>query len=110
MVKPNCKGKVELFRYADDAIICCQYEKDARKIKDTLGKRLEKFKLQLNEDKTKLVSFDKVAMAQGIEQGTFDFLGFTFYLGKSKTGRIISKLKTRSKTLRSKFKKVVLNH
>ena len=108
MVKPNCKGKVELFRYADDAIICCQYEKDARRIKDTLGKRLEKFKLQLNEDKTKLVSFDKVAMAQGIEQGTFDFLGFTFYLGKSKTGRLIPKLKTRSKTLRSKLKKVTL--
>jgi RNA-directed DNA polymerase len=106
MVKPNCKGKVELFRYADDAIICCQYEKDARKIKEALGKRLGKFKLQLNEDKTKLVSFDKVAMAQGIEQGTFDFLGFTFYLGKSKTGRLIPKLKTRSKTLRSKLKKI----
>ena len=108
MVKPNCTGNVELFRYADDAIICCQYEKDARRIKDALGKRLEKFKLQLNEDKTKLVSFDKVAMTQGIEQGTFDFLGFTFYLGKSKTGRIIPKLKTRSKTLRSKLEKVAL--
>lgn len=108
MVKPNCQGNVELFRYADDAIICCQYEKDARRIKDALGKRLEKFKLQLNEDKTKLVSFDKVAMTQGIEQGTFDFLGFTFYLGKSKTGRIIPKLKTRSKTLRSKLEKVAL--
>ncbi len=108
MVKPNCKGKVELFRYADDAIICCEYEKDATRIKDTLAKRLGKFKLQLNEDKTKLVSFDKVAMTQGIEQGTFDFLGFTFYLGKSKTGRLIPKLKTRSKTLRSKLKKVAL--
>lgn len=108
MVKPNCKGNIELFRYADDAIICCQYEKDARRIKDALGKRLEKFKLQLNEEKTKLVSFNKVAMAQGIEQGTFDFLGFTFYLGKSKTGRLIPKLKTRSRTLRSKLKKVAL--
>lgn len=108
MVKPNCQGKVELFRYADDAIICCQYDKDAKKIKNTLVKRLAKFKLQLNEDKTKLVSFDKVAMTQGIEQGTFDFLGFTFYLGKSQTGRIIPKLKTRSKTLRSKLKKVAL--
>lgn len=108
MVKPNCRGKVELFRYADDAIICCQYEGDAKRIKEALVKRLEKFKLQLNEDKTKLVSFDRVAMAQGIEQGTFDFLGFTFYLGKSKTGRLIPKLKTRSKTLRSKLNKVAL--
>lgn len=108
MVKPNCKGKVELFRYADDAIICCQYEEDAKRIKDALGKRLGKFKLQINEDKTKLVSFDKAAMTKGIEQGTFDFLGFTFYLGKSKAGRIIPKLKTRSKTIRSKLEKVAL--
>jgi RNA-directed DNA polymerase len=61
MVKPNCKGKVELFRYADDPIICCQYEEDAKRIKNTLAKRLGKFRLQLNEDKTKLVSFDKAA-------------------------------------------------
>jgi RNA-directed DNA polymerase len=108
MVKPNCKGKVELFRYADDAVICCQYEEDARRIKNTLGKRLEKFKLHINEDKTKLISFDKEAMARGIDQGTFDFLGFTFYLGKSKTGRLIPKLKTRAKTLSSKLKKVAL--
>lgn len=108
MVKPNCRGRVELFRYADDAVICCQYEEDAKRIKNTLGKRLGKFKLQINEDKTKLVSFDKAAMVQGIEQGTFDFLGFTFYLGKSKTGRIIPKLKTRSKTLTSKLKKIAL--
>jgi hypothetical protein len=59
MVKPNCKGQVALFRYADDAVICCQYDSDAQRIRETLGKRLGKFKLQLNEEKTKLVSFDK---------------------------------------------------
>ncbi len=59
MVKPNCKGSVRLFRYADDAIICCQSASDAHRIKESLGKRLEKFKLQLNEEKTKLVAFDK---------------------------------------------------
>lgn len=108
MVKPNCKGKVELFRYADDAIICCQYDEDAQKIKKTLGVRLAKFKLQLNESKTKLVKFDKKEAARGIDQETFDFLGFTFYLGKSKTGRIIPKLRTKAKTLRNKLKKVAI--
>jgi len=106
MVKPNCRGKVGLFRYADDAVICCQYKEDAERIKKALGKRLAKFKLQLNEEKTKLVSFDKEAAKQGVAQETFDFLGFTFYLGKSKTGRIIPKLKTRAKTMRSKLNKV----
>lgn len=106
MVKPVCKGSVELFRYADDGVICCQYEADALRIRQALGKRLEKFKLQLNEEKTKLVPFDKKAAAQGVKQGTFDFLGFTFYWGQSKTGRIIPKLRTRSKTLTTKLKKV----
>ncbi len=109
MVKPNCKGNVELLRYADDAIICCQYAEDAEKIKNTLGKSLARFKLQLNEDKTKLVSFSKKLAKQGIEQGTFDFLGFTFYLGKSQSGKlIIPKLKTKAKTLRSKLNKVTI--
>jgi RNA-directed DNA polymerase len=106
MVKPNCKGAIGLFRYADDAVICCQYTEDALRIRNTLGKRLEKFKLQLNEEKTKLIPFDKRLAGQGIKQETFDFLGFTFYWGKSKTGMLIPKLKTRPKTIRTKLKKV----
>ena len=86
MVKPNCQGNVQLFRYADDAIITCQYEKDARRIRETLGKRLAKFKLKLNEDKTKVVPFAKREAAKGRPQGSFDFLGFTFYLGRSRKG------------------------
>jgi RNA-directed DNA polymerase len=106
VVKPVCKGSVELIRYADDAVICCEYDADAQRIRETLGKRLGKFKLQLNEEKTKLVPFDKRAAATGIKQGTFDFLGFTFYWGNSRTGRIIPKLKTRAKTLVTKLKRV----
>lgn len=105
-IKPNCKGEVRLFRFADDGIICCQYETDAQAILKVLGKRLAKFNLQLNEEKTKLVSFNKGAANHGIKQGTFDFLGFTFYLGKSRSGGMIPKLKTRSKTLKAKLKKV----
>jgi RNA-directed DNA polymerase len=106
MVKPNCKGNVTLFRYADDAVICCQHASDALRIRDTLGKRLEKFKLQLNEEKTKLVPFDKRLARQGVQQGSFDFLGFTFYWGKSQAGRIIPKLKTRAKTMKTKLNRV----
>lgn len=106
MVKPACKGTIGLFRYADDAVICCQYDEDAQRIRKVLGKRLKKFKLQLNEEKTKLVSFDKKEAARGVKQGTFDFLGFTFYWGNSRTGRIIPKLRTRAKTMSTKLKKV----
>lgn len=106
MVKPNCRGKVTIFRYADDAVICCARHSDAIRIRDALPKRLEKFKLQLNEEKTKLVAFSKAKAMIGIPQETFDFLGFTFYWGKSKNGRTIPKLKTKAKTFTSKLKKV----
>jgi len=53
-----------------------------------------------------MVSFSKRKMESGIQQGTFDFLGFTFYLGRSKRDKIIPKLRTSKKRLRSKLAKV----
>jgi RNA-directed DNA polymerase len=106
MIKPWCKGNVSLFRYADDAVICCQLESDAQAIRKVLPKRLAKFKLLLNEEKTKLVPFNKRLARQGFKQGTFDFLGFTFYWGRSRSGYIIPKLETRGKTMKAKLKKV----
>lgn len=106
MIKPYLKGEVRLFRYADDAIICCESTDDAEKIRDTLGKRLARFNLHLNEDKTKIVEFSREKAMRGQKQGTFDFLGFTFYWGKSRYGRIIPKLKTAGKRLKSKLAKV----
>jgi hypothetical protein len=97
---------VQLFRYADDAVICCQSEEDASRLRELMPKHLESFKLQLNEEKTKLVGFDKIRASMGEIQGTFDFLGFTFYFGKSRAGRIVPKLKTRAKTMNAKLKKV----
>ena len=82
-VKPLSAGKVAAFRYADDMVICCQYANDAKRIKEALGKRLAKYKLKLNEDKTKLVKFSKAKESRGEKQESFDFLGFTFYLGRS---------------------------
>ena len=105
-VKPRCNGNVEFFRYADDAVICCEYAEDAERIRKVLGQRLAKYKLRLNEEKTKTVEFSKRKAALGNKQGTFDFLGFTFYWGKSKRGTYVPKIKTVKKRLRSKLKKV----
>lgn len=106
MVKPNCKGNVELFRYADDGVICCQHKEDAKRIYEALGRRLAKFKLRMNEEKTKLVSFSKAEARRGMPQGAFDFLGFTFYLGRSGKGYLIPKVKTSGKKFRAKLKNV----
>ncbi len=106
VVKKHCKGTVALFRYCDDGVICCRYEEDANKIKIALAKRLEKYKLKLNEEKTKMVRFSKNSLAQNVKQEVFSFLGFTFYLGKSRKGRIIPKVKSCGKRISSKLKKV----
>jgi hypothetical protein len=105
-VKSHCKGTVELFRYCDDAVICCRYEEDAKRIKEALAKRINKYKLALNEEKTKMVRFSKSKSSQGVRQETFDFLGFTLYLGKSRSGITIPKVKSSGKRIRSKLKKV----
>lgn len=103
-VKQHCRGRVALFRYADDAVICCQYEQDAQRIKTALVKRLAKYGLKLNEQKTQQVRFSKQGKYRGEKTGSFDFLGFTFYLGRSRRGYITPKLKTSGKRLRGKLK------
>ena len=105
-VKPLMKGTVRAFRYADDLVICCRYEEDAVRVRKALGRRLEKYKLELNEEKTKMVAFSTRKSRRGIKQEAFDFLGFTFYLGKSIRGAIIPKVKTCGKRYRSKLNKV----
>lgn len=105
-VKPLSAGKVRAFRYADDLVICCEYTKDAQRIKEALGKRLAKYKLRMNGEKTRMVKFSKTKVRRGEQQESFDFLGFTFYLGKTLRGRVTPKIKTSGKRLRSKLKKV----
>ena len=80
-VKAHCAGEVKMVRYADDIVICCQYNRDAERIKKALAQRLAKYGLKMNEDKTKLVTFSRRKQRQGTKQETFDFLGFTFYIG-----------------------------
>lgn len=106
IVKQHCKGTVTLFRYGDDAVICCRYKEDANRIKTALAKRLEKYKLKLNEEKTKVVRFSKKGFREGEEQEVFNFLGFTFYLGKSRKGNVIPKVKSCGKRISAKLKRV----
>ncbi len=58
--------------------------------------------LSLNSDKTSLVPFGKPAKSKKADKtnGTFDFLGFTFYWSKSRRGFWVIKRKTIGKRLR----------
>ena len=56
-VKPRLWGRAFLVRYADDFVIVCEYEHDARKVLDVLPKRLSRFGLTMHPEKTRLVDF-----------------------------------------------------
>ena len=72
-------------------------------IEDISNDILARFGLNLNMEKTKLVPFAR----QGTNRHrAFDFLGFTFYWGKSRRGIAIPKVKTCGKRLRAKLKVV----
>lgn len=63
-----------MIRYADDVVILCRTEKQARKMLGKLRKELEKRKLRLNPGKTRVVDARR--------KGGFDFLGYHFERGK----------------------------
>ena len=100
-VKRYCAGEVELFRYGDDVVICCRYARDGERVRKALTGRLARYGLRLNEAKTRMVSFSRP------ERPVFEFLGFTFYWGRSRRGNPLVKVKTSGRRLRSKL--VALN-
>lgn len=105
-VEPRMAGRVSLLRFADDFVIACEHESDARRIMTVLPKRLEKFGLTLNSEKTRLVDFGKPHSGKKKGRGSFSFLGFLFYWGKSRKGYFVVKLKTQSQRIQSAYRRI----
>lgn len=96
-VKPRMRGLVTLIRYADDFILCFGREDDARRVMEVLPKRMAKYGLTLQPDKTRLVRFERPKGSQTDGKGprSFDFLGFTHYWRRNRDGRWRVACKTR---------------
>jgi RNA-directed DNA polymerase len=109
-VKPRLRGKATLIRYADDFIIAFEREDDARRVMAVLDKRLGRFGLTLHPDKTRLLPFWRPPQTQQRGKGpaTFDFVGFTFYWRRTRTGHWRMWCKTRRASLR-KAKQAIYN-
>jgi group II intron reverse transcriptase/maturase len=106
-VRPRMKGRIRLFRYADDFVICFEREDDARKVAEVLPKRFARFGLTLHPDKTRLIRYEPPRNdTDGDEPPTFDFLGFTHYWAKSHSGRRVIKRRTIRKRLIRKIKEI----
>lgn len=99
VIKKSFKGEMYLIRYADDFVVMFQYEDEARKFYKMLIERMSKFKLELAEDKTRILPFGRF---KGTKE-EFNFLGFAFSNGKTLNGKYRPNIKTNKKKLKQKF-------
>ena len=98
VVKQHCRGYCAIIRYADDAVAVFEREEDTQCFMRVLPRRLGKFGLRLNQDKTQLLAFGKrharSCFKTGQKPSAFDFLGLTHYWGLSRKGYVRMKRKT----------------
>jgi group II intron reverse transcriptase/maturase len=97
VVKPRCDGDALLMRFADDYVCCFQLRRDLRKLERVMGKRLGKFKLELSQEKTRVIEFTRFETENS---KTFTFLGFEFRWGLSRKGKPLVKMRTAKTKLR----------
>jgi RNA-directed DNA polymerase len=103
-VRPRLHGRAELIRYADDYVVLCTSERDARRIEAVLPKRFGKYGLSIHDEKTRLLDFHRPTGGEKSE--TFVFLGFTHYWGLSRKGSWVIKRKTAKKKLKAAIRRV----
>ena len=65
-------------RYADDAVVHCNTEAEAVKLKSEIAKRMVQCGLELHPEKTKIVYCKDAVRTGNYECHSFDFLGFCF--------------------------------
>jgi RNA-directed DNA polymerase len=114
VVRPRLEGDAVLYRFADDAIILCARESDAKRIMAVLPKRFEKYGLTLHPEKTCVIRFTRPPYGGQPRRrrdvatwpGSFDLLGFTLYWGKSRRGNWVVKRKTASDRLSRALKRI----
>lgn len=107
-IRPRRQGKACLCRYADDVVFGFEREDDAQRVRAVLGKRLARFGLRLQSEKTRLIPFQRppVSQRRGKGPGSFDFLGFTWYWHRSRSGPWVPRCKTRKRRLQRAIQKV----
>ncbi len=107
-VRPRMTGRTFLLRYADDFILGFANKKDALRVMEVLPKRFDKYGLTIHPEKTRLVRFTRPTTRDGggEDPGSFDFLGFTHYWGKSRKGNWVVQRKTIGKRLSRKLAEV----
>ncbi|WP_353272017.1 group II intron reverse transcriptase/maturase [Wolbachia endosymbiont (group A) of Nomada goodeniana] len=108
--KPRSRGYIQLIRFCDDFVVCCESKVDAEEFLELLKQRLNKFGLEVSENKTRVVKFGKREWQRAIREKrrteSFNFLGFTHYGAKSRRGRLMMGHKTSKLNLARKLKEI----
>jgi retron-type reverse transcriptase len=89
--RKSCKGKAKLIRYADDFVVCFQHREDATGFPTALTERLDKFGLEVEPTKTKVLEFGRDAVRQARARGErperSSFWGSLTTAAERKTGK-----------------------
>ena len=84
VVMRKSKDRCTALRYADDFAVAFERREDAERFLEELPARLGKFGLELSDEKTRLVRFER-GNPSG-DNGGFDFLGFRYHWEATRRG------------------------
>ncbi len=96
-IQPLLSERSFMVRFADDFVMGFKNAIDGERVMKVLPMQLEKYKLELHPRKTKIINLN---CKRGKGGRSFDFLGFTHNLCKSRKGKKVLKRKTSSIKLR----------
>lgn len=103
-VKPRCKARAFMCRFADDVVFAFQWQGEAERFFRVLPKRLAKYGLELSAEKSRMVRFSRFQLGKSSER--FDFLGFEFRWVVDHKGTPRVTCRTSRKRLRSALARV----
>ena len=96
-----CESLRGRFPRATRLVCAFQYQEDAERFYEVLGKRLGEFNLSLAEEKTRIIRFSCFHME---DKTSFEFLGFEFRWVRNRYGRPQLKRRTSRKKYRNSLK------
>lgn len=108
----TCEGQTFLVRYADDFVTCFESKDEAYRFLEELRERFAEFGLELSEEKTGVMEFGKNSRhngkrGPGKDKRTFEFLGYTHYMCKSRKSGYYYVAKKPCRKSRNRFLKRV---
>lgn len=113
-IKPRLRGRGAMVRYADDMAFVFEHETDAKRVREALGKRLEKYGLTMHPDKTRIVAFQRPKKDDdhddpnnsGASRGSFEMLGFEHRWDQSRNGYWVVMLYTAPRRLQAAIQRI----